>query len=204
MKTRMRLPVVVAAALLAMMVATESANAVVRVYSVSFGAKAAIRPKGTPTGNSFARSGYLIFDTNNPNQSQTVEIFRNKTFQVNGAFLVNIFPAAINLQPADLNADTITDREIALIGFQSGVNTSSRVLIGSVPRNGFRIGNTTFFQTAKTIGGYGAVTVPGTDHFFVRERWTINSFSASNPVNTNAGVTLATAYLLGRGYIQIP
>ena len=184
--------------------APQVSEAVVRVYQVSFSGKAAIRPKGTPLGNSFARVGFLIYDTNTPNQSQTIEVFRNRTYQLNGNLLVNIFPAAIGLTPTDLNADGLNDTELAVLGFTSGSNTSSRILAGAIPRNGFRIGNTTFFQTAKAISGYGCVTVPGTDHFFVREKWTINGFSASNPVNTNAGVALVVAYLAGRGYIQVP
>jgi len=209
MKPRRSLPVVVALGLLLVFVATESAEAVVRVYNVSFGARGAVRPRAVPAGNSFARSGYLIFDTVNPANSVTIEVFRKtKTFQVGtigspSNLWFNIFPSQIGLIPADLNNDTITDREIASIGFQFNGQTSSRVVIGSVPRNGFRIGNTTFFQTAKVIGGFGSLTVPLTEHYSIRERWAINSFSASNPVNTNAGASLVTVYLVGRGWSQI-
>lgn len=90
------------------------------------------------------------------------------------------------------------------MGFGFGSTTHSRILAGAIPRNGFRIGNTTFFQTAKALSGYGCVTVSGVDHYFIREKWAINGFSANNPANVAAGVNLVVAYLLSRGYVVAP
>lgn len=178
-----------------------SAEAQVRVYKVTFNAKARVFPSSTPgRGNSFKHTGYIIYappSIGGP-AAQVVEVFRNKTFQVNGPMINTITPGIVALNPIDRSRNGVNDHEFGT----ATANGMARSYMGAIPRNGFRLGNVIFSQTAKSVSGRGSVI--GTDHFTVSDTWTIASQSGAGPVNTAAGVTLVTAYLVGRGYVQVP
>ena len=183
------------------MLAAPRAEAAIRIYKVTIVQKAVFFKE-----NSITSVGYLIYDTTTPANSQTVEVFKNKTYATNGDLLQYIFPSQVALGTLDKNDDNVMDTEFALVGFQTGANptiTQSRAYIGPVPKNGFRIGNTTFFQTAKALKGVGGVNVPGLDYFVRADSLKIDPLSGANPADTNAGITLVTAQLAAKGYSEV-
>jgi hypothetical protein len=180
------------------------AQAVVRIYKVTYSGKAVLFPKL----RNFVDTGFVIYDTANPVNSATIQVFKNKTFQVNGAMFADVFPSQVGLQPADRlpapAGDTINDTEFALIAFSNGNIRHARSLIGAIPKLPFRIGTTIFVNTAKSLKGVGSLTNPTFDHFTIKEAWTLDKLSASNPADINAGVVLVAAQLAAKGFTQIP
>lgn len=174
------------------------AHAVIRVYKVSISAKATFF-----SANSFKMSGYLIYDTATPGNSQTVQVRSNKTFTVNTGMLTVIFPSQIFLVPIDKNTDGFNDTESALVGFQSGGATNARSYNGAIPKNGFRIQNTTFLGTARSLKGNGAVTVGANDQYIRTDTFTLDTLSAANPATTDVGRDAVIALLVAKGYQNV-
>lgn len=182
--------------------ATSSAEAQVRIYKVTFTAKARAFPKFVPAlnGRSFRHSGYIIYappSIGGP-AAQTVEVFKNKTYQVNGSMLGSITPQIVALTPIDRNNNGVPETEF---GFAGG-NGMARSYMGKYPANGFRFGNVVFLQTARVLYGRGSVI--GADHWTVTDKWIMNTQSGAAPANTAAGVTLVTAFLAGKGFVSVP
>jgi hypothetical protein len=178
-----------------------SAQAAIRIYKVTFKATALLNPKA----NSFLDVGYVIYDSANPGNSQTVEIFKNKTYQINGGMLARIVPSQVALGALDTNADAVADTEAATVGFQSGGLYSARSYIGKIPPAGIRVGIVTVVLTAKSLKGQGEASNLGVNSFAISDTWTFDTLSVTgNPANTAAGVLLVQALLQGKGYTQIP
>ncbi len=181
-----------------------SSKADIRIYRTTFSGKAAVFPRRAPNGNSQFRRGYLVYDSNNPANSQTIEVFPNRTYQVNGTLLNLIFPSQIGLAPFDRNNDTTNETELALVGFTSGGDFRARLYRGAIPRFGIRLQGQTFFGTSRFLRGVGSDTVFGVDHFRVTNILRLDARTGALPGNTNAGVLLVTADLAGRGFTQVP
>ncbi len=178
---------------------TPHAEAVVRIYKVTISAKAVFF-----TANSFTRKGYLIYDDTGATVPQVVEVLPNRKYQVNGAgFLSLVSPSQIAFFPIDRNGDTVKETESALLGFQTGNTTEARAYGGAIPKFGFRIGNTTYVGFSKSLKGKGAVSVNNLDNFGRSDSFTIDTLMGANPVNTNAGVALVTAFLEGKNFDPI-
>ncbi|HEV7867217.1 MAG TPA: hypothetical protein VGO90_06015 [Chthoniobacteraceae bacterium] len=187
---------------------TQSAEAAIHIYKVTFSGKAQFFPKPEPIGNSLKSMGYLIYDTNAPANSQTVEIFSNKTYRVNGLLLQLIFPSQIGLAAIDRDEDGFNETASALVGFQNGNTTVARSYIGAVPKSPFSINGVTFINTSKALKGKGSVVTAGLDLFTVTDSWKFDSLSALPGVatsnNSNDGVTAVIVYLQGKGYQAAP
>ena len=175
-----------------------SARAEIRIYKVKVTAKATFFKT-----NSFSNVGYLIYDTTNPGAAQTIQVFqRTKTFRINDALLDVLAPAALGFFTLDRNNDQILDTEGATGAFQNGGFIHAMTYIGIIPRNGFRIANKTFFQTARSLKGKGSVNVAGTDFFTRTDTFTIDPLSANiNLATTQDGVTVVRAQLEGKGFL---
>lgn len=190
-------------ALLSFAVSARDAQAAIRIYRISSVSRALLVPQ-----TSISVAGYLIYDTAAPGNSQTVEVRKNKTYVVNGRLSGVILPGAINFRTLDLNRDTFVDTEFALIGFQGSGVTYAGAYGGPIPRNGFIINNTTFFQTAKGLRGGGTTTVNTQnqfEYFTQGQSLVIDALTASNPapMNTTQGTSLVTARLTGFGYTAV-
>lgn len=187
--------------LIMLLAGTPAAEAEIRIYKVKVTAKATFF-----SVSSFSSSGYLVFDTLNPGSSSTIQVFtRTKTYQVNTGLLDVISPAALGFFTLDRNNDAILDTEGATAAFQAGNVAHTLTYIGAIPRNGFRIGNKTFFQTARALKGKGSVNVGNLDFFTRTDTFTIDPLSANpNLVTTNDGVILVRTQLEGKGFLFDP
>jgi hypothetical protein len=183
-------------------------EAAIHIYKVTFVGKALFFPKLVPIGNGIKHSGYLIYNTANPANSQTIEVFKNRTFQLNGQMLQAMFPSQIGIGAIDRDGNGINETASALIGFQSGGSTHARAYIGTVPAAGFRVNGVTFPGIARSLKGVGAVTSAGVDNFAVQDSWRFDPLSALQGVvgsnNTNDGVAAVQVHLQSRGYVQVP
>jgi hypothetical protein len=197
-----------AAAALAAFGAVSTAGAAIHVYKITFVGTPLFFPKAPPLGNAVKSSGYLIYDTVTPGNSQAVEVFKNKTYQLNGPLLTRIFPVAIGITPIDRNSDGFFETASSLVGFQSGGNTNARAYIGMIPKNGFKLGNVLFTGIARSLKGSGSVTSSAVDLFAIRDAWTLDALSALPGVvgsnNTNDGVAAVAVFLQSKGYVQVP
>jgi hypothetical protein len=181
-----------------------SAEAQVRIYKVTFTAKARVFTKTQPAGNTFKHSGYIVYappSIGGP-AAQTIEIFKNKTYSVNGTMRDTIAPGSVALVPIDRSRNSIFDHEYGL----AGAGGMGRSYLGVIPRNPFRIGNVTFTNTARSVLGRGSVLAngvvnPPVEHFTITDKWTLDVRSGAGPVDTTAGVTLVTAFLASKGYV---
>lgn len=176
-----------------------SAEAQVRIYKVTFNAKARVSPKAAPKGFSFKHTGYVIYapiSIGGP-AAQTVEVFKNKTFRRNGPMLDTVTPGIVGLAPIDRDGNGVIDHEFAF----AGANGMARSYLGKIPRNGFRFNVITFLQTAKSVAGRGSVLAA--DHFTVTDKWTMDKLSGAGPANTAAGVGLVKAFLEGKNYTDV-
>lgn len=183
---------------------TPQAEAIVVIYKVTVASKAQFFPKVAPLGNSVTSTGYLIFDTNTPANSQTVEVFRNKTFQLNGNLLQRIFPSQIGLGALDKNLDGFAETLNALLGFQTGGTTHARSYIGTIPKNGFFLKGQLFTGLSRTLKGKGTLVVAGNDLLTRTETFTIDTLSAALPNDTNVGTNAVVVLLVSKGYTQVP
>src|SRR5947209_8596662 len=111
--------------------ANHEAQAVIRIYKITSSSRALLAP-----ANSIAISGYLVYDTNNSANSQTIEVRRNRTYSVNTRLLDVIVPSAIGLFPTDRTKDGVNDTEVALIGFTANGISYAGAYIGAIPRLG--------------------------------------------------------------------
>lgn len=209
MKTGKSLSVTLLLAALVFAVGVRPAHAAIHIYKVTFTATAQFFPKVAPLGNTQKATGYLIYDTATPNNSQTVQVFTNKTykFNANGNLLGLIFPSQITISTLDRNNDGFFETANALVGFQSGATSVARSYIGTIPRPpGFKISGVFFNGIARSLKGAGSVVTSGVDRFTVSDTWTFDSLSALPAVtgsnNTNDGVTAVVAYLQGKGFVQ--
>lgn len=195
------------AALLFFVAGTYRADAVlpqVVVYKVTVTSKAQFFPKNAPAGNSAKSSGYLIYDVQTPANSQTVEVFKNKTYQVNGTLLQRIFPAAIGLAALDRNNDGFAETLNSLLGFQNGNQTHARSYIGTIPKNGFFLKGTLITQLSKTMKGKGTVVVGGNDLLTRTEAFVVDPLTSALPNSTNVGRDAVIAILESKGFNIVP
>lgn len=183
--------------------ATHEAQAVIRIYKLTSSSRALLSP-----ANSITISGYLIYDTANPANSQAIEVRKNRTYSVNTRLLNVIVPSAIGLVPIDKTRDGVNDTEVALIGFSVNGVSYAGAYIGAIPRLGFRLNNSVVFQTAKSLKGTGSTTVSTQaqfENFTQSQTLTIDPLTAANPApaDTNQGVGLVTAKLAGMGFTNV-
>lgn len=180
------------------------AEAAIIIYKVTVISTAQFFPKAFPLGNSVKSTGYLIYDTITPANSQTVEVFRNKTYQVNGQLLQRIFPSQIGLGAFDKNNDGFDETLNALVAFTSGNATHARSYIGTIPKRGFFIRGTPFIGFSKTLKGKGTVVVSGSDLLTRKETFTIDPLSAAEPNSVAVGVNGVVTLLESKRYNQVP
>jgi hypothetical protein len=189
-------------------VAAPRGEAAIHIYKLTFAGKPLFFPKNPPLGNAVKSSGFLIYDTVNPANSQTVEVFKNKTFQFNGPLLQRIFPSQISFAALDRNNDGTFETASALVGYQNGATNDARAYIGSIPKLGFRIKEILFTGIAKALKGTGAVTVGGLDHFTISDKWKLDALSALPTVvgsnNTNDGRAAVQVFLESKGFVLVP
>lgn len=173
------------------------AQALILVYRVTSTARALNFPRNTVTV-----SGYLFFDTNNAANSQTIEVFRNKTYSVNGALFNLLTPANFNLNASDSNNDTVLDVVAPLIAVSGQGFSDARALRGLVPRTGFRIGTNPlpYTNVARTLRGYGSRVLFGNDLFTRTDVLTIHVLTGANPASTNVARDKIAGDLATLGY----
>ena len=190
------------------------AQAAIHIYKVTFSAKAQFFPRLTTQipnpGNSRKSTGYLIYDTVTPANSQTVEIFTNKTYRLNALLLNLIFPSQVLVGGIDRTVppDGFAETAAALVAFQTGGSFVARSYQGVIPKVPFKIKNIVFANIAKSLKGAGSVTTPGSDRLTVLDTWTFDPLSALQGVvgsnNTNDGVAAVEVFLQGKNYIEVP
>ncbi|MGB8168136.1 MAG: hypothetical protein WCF18_11635 [Chthoniobacteraceae bacterium] len=178
-----------------------SADAAALIYKVSISAKATYF-----AANSFSDVGYLIIDLANVGTAQTVQVFsKTKTYQINGGMAQVIAPTALGFFTLNRStSDPFFETQGASAAFQNGNIVQAMSYIGVIPKNGFRLGNTLFTGTARSLKGKGSVNVVGTDFFTRADTFTVDPLSGASPVDTNAGVVLVTGKLAGKGFVQVP
>ncbi|MCB1230801.1 MAG: hypothetical protein KDN19_11070 [Verrucomicrobiae bacterium] len=203
---RLLLPLLVVALSFAF---TANSEAVILIYRVTYSAKAKFFPRGGTAGNSFAHRGYLVIDTNNLGNSQSVEIFpANRTYQVNGSMISNIAPNLIAFANLNLKGDAFAETQAGLIGFSNGTLTISRGYRGVIPRNGIRFppSTTIFSGFARVLRGTGNVTFnsqQGFDSWRTSEVWRMLPLTGGNPNSAATGVTAITSLLISRRYTPL-
>jgi hypothetical protein len=179
-------------------------QAIVLVYKVTYTAKALL----FPALHSFKDVGYVIYDTNTPGNSQTVQVFSNKTYAVNGDMLSDIFPSQVAITPADRlpapAGDTINDTAFALIAFNNGNIFHSRSLLGAISKKPFSIGSTVFTNVSKSLKGKGSLTNATFDHFTVTESWVLDlPVTGANPTTTDVARDAVISRLELQGFNQV-
>ena len=177
-----------------------AASAAAIIYKVKASAKATYFPN-----NTFSAAGYLVIDPANVATAQTIQVFtKTKTYQVNGGLQQVLMPASFTFFALNRVGDPFVETQGANAVVQVGNIFHALTYIGTIPKNGFRLGNTLFAGTARSLKGKGTVVVGGNDFYTRSDTLTVDPLSGASPVDTNAGVVLVTGQLAGKGFVQIP
>ena len=174
------------------------------IFKVTYTGKAKFLPKLLPDGNGIKITGYLIYDTAAPANSQTLELFSDKTYEVNTRMLTLIAPDQVIFSPFDKNNDGFPEIASALVGFTVGNDTFvARSYTGTNPRVVYKVGGQ-FFSGPRSVRGIGSVTVFNEDHYTISDTWTLDPLSGVaavyNSINTNDGLTAVKNFVEARHY----
>jgi hypothetical protein len=177
----------------------------IRIYKVTYSAKANFFSARIPRGNSIRHSGYVVYNVLNPGESVTIEVLPQRRFQINGPMAGNVVPGSIALSAFDRSGNGRLDTEFSFIALTGAGASRTGLIRGSVPSRGFRVGVVPFNSVSRSLNYRGARFTAGIDYFNLSGRWTIDTrLNRTTPNSVAAGVILVETYLLGRNFIAAP
>jgi len=181
----------------------------IRIYKVTYSAKASLRPATVPRGNSFRHTGYVIYNIQNPAQSVTVELLPQRRFQTNGPMLGNVVPSSVGLFTFDRTGNGVIDTEFSFIGLSGATASRTAFLRGPIPARGFRVGLVPFNNASRSLTYAGrrfdTLNFQGFfDVWNLTGKWRIDGvLNRTTPATVTDGVTLVQAHLLGRRFTSL-
>ncbi len=190
-----------------------TAEAVTRVYKISFQSKGVLYPKTSPNGSTHRGRGYLIVDPAGPEAGgnfATITLLPGKKFQVAGGSLSLMLKEQVWNQflPVDRfdkipGNDTIVMYEMGEHVVNNAATTYAGLFHGPIPKNGFKLAGQSLTGEARTLKYKGAAVRKNSDLF--RRSGNIRLDAQTFPDNVNVATKLADlkAFLVSKGYTEV-